>query len=265
MARYCPLFSGSEGNCTYIGSADGGILIDAGVSAKRIETALSDRGIDPRRITAVFVTHEHSDHVSGLKVLTKRYGMKVYATLGTMEALADDGRLNATTDCRVFTPENRAAAEAGLGVAAFSTPHDSRQSCGYRVHMPDGRRIAIATDIGHMTDTVRAAITGCDLIQIESNHDVDMLRGGAYPDFLKRRILAQTGHLANEACAAELFALAQNGASRFVLAHLSRENNRPELAFETARAALASHGLLQGADYVLRVAAPSDTAGVMVF
>lgn len=266
MARYCPLFSGSEGNCTYIGNADAGILIDAGVSAKRIETALCERGIDPRRITAVFVTHEHADHVCGLRVLTRRYGMRVYATVGTMEALTAADRLDAATDCRTITPDDSVGiAEGGCLVAAFSTPHDSRQSCGYRIHTADGRRIAVATDIGVMTDTIRAAITGCELIQIESNHDVELLRRGSYPDFLKRRILSHTGHLANEACAGELCRLAQNGASRFVLAHLSRENNRPELAYETARGALAEGGLIEQVDYLLRVAAPIDTTGVTVF
>lgn len=266
MARYCPLFSGSEGNCTYIGNADAGILIDAGVSAKRIETALCERGIDPHRIAAVFVTHEHADHVSGLRVLTRRYGMRVYATGGTMEALVAANRLDAAVDCRVLTPDAPdGIVEGGCLIAAFSTPHDSRQSCGYRIHTADGRRIAVATDIGVMTDTVRTAITGCELIQIESNHDVDLLRRGPYPDFLKRRILSHTGHLANEACAAELCRLAQNGASRFVLAHLSRENNRPELAYETARVALAAGGLIEQVDYLLRIAAPIDTTGVTVF
>ena len=265
MARYCPLFSGSEGNCTYIGNADAGILIDAGVSAKRIETALTARGIDPRRITAVFVTHEHSDHISGLKVLTRRYGMTVYATPGTMQALVEGDRVAATTRCRVLSPDGGTVAEGGCAIAGFATPHDSRQSCGFRVHTSDGRQIAIATDIGHMTPTVRTAISGCDLVQIESNHDVAMLRGGPYPDFLKQRILAATGHLSNPACAAELETLTKHGATRFVLAHLSRHNNRPDLAYQTARDALATAGLLEGVDSLLRVAAPEDTQGVMIF
>lgn len=266
MARYCPLFSGSEGNCTYIGNADAGILIDAGVSAKRIETALLERGIDPRRITAVFVTHEHSDHIAGLKVLTKRYGMRVYATRGTMEALCEGDRVAVGTACFALPADNATVIEeGGCAVTAFTTPHDSRQSCGYRVQTADDRTVAVATDMGQMTQTVRAAITGCDLIQIESNHDIPMLCGGPYPDFLKQRILANTGHLSNPACAAELAALAKSGTTRFVLAHLSRHNNRPELAFHTARTALSDGGLLEGADYLMRVASPEDTRGVMIF
>lgn len=266
MARYCPLFSGSEGNCTYIGNADAGILIDAGVSAKRIETALRERDIDPHRIAAIFVTHEHADHVCGLRVLARRYGMRVYATIGTMEALAAGNRLAPELECRTLLPDTAGGVtEGGCLVTAFSTPHDSRQSCGYRIHTADGRCIAVATDIGVMTEAIRAAITGCELVQIESNHDEDLLRRGCYPDFLKQRILSRTGHLANRACAAELERLAQTGTTRFVLAHLSRENNRPELAYDTARAALAAGGLIEQVDYTLRVAAPVDTRGVTVF
>lgn len=266
MARYCPLFSGSEGNCTYIGNTDAGILIDAGVSAKRMEAALSDRGITPDRIAAIFVTHEHSDHISGLKTWTKKYRVPIYATEGTLSALSGADRLAVGTVCRAITPDNDRGVEAGdCFVTAFSTPHDSRQSCGYIVHTADGQRVAIATDIGHVSDTVRRAITGCELIQIESNHDVEMLRAGPYPYPLKQRILSANGHLDNTACAAQLYELAQSGTARFVLAHLSRQNNRPDLALETANAALATHGLIAGIDYILRVAAPCDTDGIMRF
>ncbi len=266
MARYCPLFSGSEGNCTYIGNADAGILIDAGVSAKRIETALAERNIDPRRIAAIFVTHEHSDHIAGLKVLAKRYGMRVYATRGTMEALCEGDRVAAGTPCFVLPADNQTVIEeGGCSITAFATPHDSRQSCGFRVLTADERTVAIATDIGQMSPTVRGAIAGCDLVQIESNHDVPMLCGGPYPDFLKQRILSPSGHLSNPACAAELATLAKQGSTRFTLAHLSRHNNRPDLAYQTAHTALSKSGLLEGVDYLLHVASPEDTRGVMIF
>ena len=265
MARYCPLFSGSKGNCTYIGNSDAGILIDAGVSAKRIEAACAERGIDLSRITAVFVTHEHSDHISGLRVLAKRYGMRVYGTIGTLAALEDGGHLDARIACREISPDGDGIAEGGCLVTAFPTPHDSRQSCGYVIHTADDQRVAIATDIGHMTDTVRRAITGAELVQIESNHDVTMLQTGPYPYSLKQRILSPAGHLANTSCAAELYALAQNGTARFVLAHLSEQNNSPSLAYQTARNALASRGLLEGVDYLLRVASPCDQNGIIRF
>lgn len=263
MARYCPLFSGSSGNCTYIGTAEGGILVDAGVSAKRIETALRERDIEPHSIEAVFVTHEHIDHISGLRLLTKRYGWRVYASCGTLEAIADTRPLEPQTVCEVIGETGVCA--AGMEIQPFATSHDSRESLGFRITLPDGRRVAVATDTGVMTDTVRAALSGCDLVHIESNHDVRMLENGPYPYYLKRRILADTGHLSNDACAAELTALAQNGTTRFVLAHLSRENNLPEIAYMTAQAALSGAGMQENIDFLLQVAPRGAEAPVTLF
>ncbi len=263
MARYCPLFSGSSGNCTYIGTAEGGILVDAGVSAKRIETALRERDIEPHSIEAVFVTHEHIDHISGLRLLTKRYGWRVYASCGTLEAIADTRPLEPQTVCEVIGETGVCA--AGMEIRPFATSHDSRESLGFRITLPGGRRVAVATDTGVMTDTVRAALSGCDLVHIESNHDVRMLENGPYPYYLKRRILADTGHLSNDACAAELTALAQNGTTRFVLAHLSRENNLPEIAYMTAQAALCGAGMQENIDFLLQVAPRGAEAPVTLF
>ena len=263
MARYCPLFSGSSGNCTYIGTAEGGILVDAGVSAKRIENALRERDIEPRSIEAVFVTHEHIDHISGLRLLTKRYGWRVYASCGTLEAIADTRPLEPQTVCEVIGQTGVCA--AGMEIRPFATSHDSRESLGFCIALPDGRRVAVATDTGVMTDTVRAALCGCDLVHIESNHDVRMLENGPYPYYLKRRILAETGHLSNDACAAELADLAQKGTTRFVLAHLSRENNLPEIAYMTAQAALCAAEMQENIDFLLQVAPRDAQAPVTLF
>lgn len=260
MARFCPLFSGSSGNCTFIGTPEGGILVDAGVSAKRIETALWNRGVDMRSIRAIFVTHEHSDHTVGLRVLQKRYGMPIYASAGTRDGLLE-GALPETADCRVMEGPVELA---GMLITAFHTPHDSRESTGFRVETPDGRTLAVATDMGHITEEVRTALTGCDLIQIESNHDVPMLEVGPYPYYLKRRILAATGHLSNEACACELPELIRTGTTRLFLAHLSKDNNTPELAYITARTALIEAGMEENVDFLLKVAPRTDTEPVMV-
>ena len=263
VARYCPLFSGSSGNCTYIGTPDSGILIDAGVSARRIETALAERGIDPRSIAAIFVTHEHSDHVCGLPILLKRYQYPVFASAGTLDALLSGGKMP-VNNCYAQIDEE--GLEAGdMWIKAFRTSHDSRESLGFRVECPDGRQVAVATDTGVMTDTVRHALTGCDLVHIESNHDIRMLENGPYPYYLKRRILAKTGHLSNEACAMELPGLAQKGTTRFFLAHLSKENNYPELAFATAQSTLQEEGMVENRDYILKVAPRDATEPVVVF
>ena len=262
MSRFCPLFSGSSGNCTYIGSSGGGILVDVGVSAKRIETALCVRSIDPRSISAIFVTHEHCDHIAGLRVLIKRYGYKVYGSIGTVEALLDDGVITCLDRFEIM--DMPSVEESGMSVRAFATSHDSRQSTGYRVSMPDGRTIAVATDTGCVNEEIRAAMSGCDLVLIESNYDTDMLRNGSYPYYLQRRISAKTGHLSNVCCAAELPGLAQSGVTRFFLGHLSKENNIPRLAFDTAFKSLTDAGLRYNKDFILNVAPRGDEAPVMV-
>lgn len=198
MAKFCPLFSSSSGNCIYIGTSDGGILIDAGVSAKRITGALENIGVSPDSISAIFITHEHSDHINGLRVFAGSRNIDVYASAGTLRALDSIGILNGKFTAREIS-ENGAEA-AGIYVKPFATPHDAAQSCGYTAVTPDGRRISIATDLGHVTDTVMNAIYGSDLVMLESNHEIDLLRRGPYPYPLKQRILSDIGHLSNTAC-----------------------------------------------------------------
>ena len=263
MLRYCSLFSGSSGNCTYVGTADGGILLDVGVSARRIEKALRQRDIDPASIRAVFVTHEHSDHVAGLQVLCKRFDWPVLASEGTLDALAEGGRLDNSR--RVFLMEpGQAVSVAGMQVTSFASPHDSRQCFGYRVDGAD-RSMAVATDMGYMPDNVLEAIGGCQLVHIESNHDPEMLRNGPYPYYLQQRILGQGGHLSNQACAAVLPGLVEAGATRLVLAHLSGHNNTPALAQACATQGLAQADVAVGRDCLLTVAEPESTQAVTYF
>jgi phosphoribosyl 1,2-cyclic phosphodiesterase len=262
MARFCPLFSGSSGNCTYIGTSNGGILIDVGVSARRIEIALRERDIDPNSIEAIFITHEHSDHTSGLRVLTKKFGFKVYASEGTLCELESSGVLIHCKDYGVINANGIAMSD--MLVNGFHTSHDSRESMGFRVSTGDGRILSVVTDTGCMTAEVRESLKGSDLVLIESNHDVEMLKKSDYPYFLKRRILCDTGHLSNECCAAELPGLAKSGVTRFILGHLSRENNLPELAYNTSLSALRSVGLKENRDFILSVAPRSATDPVMI-
>ena len=259
MARFCPLFSGSSGNSYYIGSSHAGILIDAGRSAKQMVQMLDTCGLEPKAVQAILITHEHSDHIKGLRVFASRFHIPVYASAGTLSALLQMGCLEGDFPVEEISPDGVMC--AGMLIQPFRTPHDSAESVGYRVFTADGRSAAVSTDLGYMTDTVRAALCGADLVAIESNHDIGMLQNGPYPYPLKRRILSRTGHLSNLACADELYSLAERGTTRFVLAHLSAENNTPELAYQTSVCSLSLCGMKEGTDYTLYVAPRENSTG----
>lgn len=252
MARFCSLFSSSSGNCTYIGSSDGGVLVDAGVNAKQITLKLDCIGVSPADISAIFITHEHSDHIGALRVFASKHHIPVYTKAGTLAALERSGIANGSFDISVI-PENGIEC-GGQFVMPFATSHDSAESCGYVVTTSDDRKIAVATDTGIVTDSTKKAVDGCDLILAESNHDIGMLRNGSYPYMLKRRILSDVGHLSNAACSEFVTELVKNGTTRIILGHLSKENNIPELAFQTSKAALDCAGAVQFRDYILKVA-----------
>ena len=259
MARFCPLFSGSSGNSYYIGSASSGILVDAGRTAKQLINMLDFCGIEISAVKAIFVTHEHSDHVKGLRVLASRYHLPVYSSFGTLSALDNMGCLNGNFQSEVI--DERGVECSGVFIKPFHTSHDSAESVGYCIQTQDGRSVAISTDLGYMSDEVRGAISGIDLVVLESNHDIGMLNNGPYPYPLKKRILSATGHLSNLACADELCALAESGTMRFVLAHLSSENNTPELAYQTSLCSLTLAGLKLGTDFELCVAPKENITG----
>ena len=263
MGRFCSLFSSSSGNCTYIGAGTTGILIDAGVSTKRIENALIERGIDPRGIQAIFVTHSHSDHIQGIRVFGNRYKIPVYATATTAKAIED---VNASPLSGMDVLPKKGPVKVGdLKVEWFPTPHDAPGSVGYVVETPDSRRAAVATDMGFLENNVQQILKTCDLVLIESNHDIEMLKNGPYPYPLKTRILGSGGHLSNEACADFLPFLAKAGVTHFILGHLSAENNRPKLAEQTAVDALTHAGFVRGEDYRLSVAKPVSTDAIIYF
>lgn len=262
MARFSSLFSSSSGNCSYIGSANGGILIDAGVSAKQIKLKLDCIGVDPVNIGAIFITHEHSDHVRGLRVFASKHNIPVFATQGTVDALISSGVANGSFE---INPIDCNGTEiSGQFIRPFKTSHDSAESCGYVVTTTDDRKIALATDTGYITDETKEAVRGCDLILAESNHDIGMLRNGIYPYLLKRRILSDVGHLSNIDCSKFVTELVQNGTTRVLLGHLSKENNIPELAFQTSKSALDCAGAVQFKDYILKVVGDSEIETVVL-
>ncbi len=241
MFRAIPLFSGSSGNCVFIQHNDEEILVDAGVSYKRICAALNSVGSDISRIKALLVTHEHSDHIKALDVLSKHTDVPIYINSKSAKAFfCPEDEL--FCGHAVIAEPGETVTFDGLEVNIFPTPHDSMGSVGYHFSFSDGKRFALATDIGHMTGDILQYLTGCKEIVLESNHDIKMLNNGPYPYLLKKRILSDRGHLSNEACAEIVPRLVENGTKKIILAHLSEENNTPSLAYQTSAEALASAG-----------------------
>lgn len=254
MSRFCPLFSSSSGNCTFVGTSQYGILVDAGCSCKSIVAALSEQDIDPQCVKAVAVTHEHGDHIKGLRVFLKKYSIPVIASKETLGALFEEQIL--LPQQPVIEISDFAAVE-DIGIKRIATSHDCDGSSGYVFSLPDERRAAVCTDLGYISDEIRDALIGCDLVMLESNHDINMLKKGPYPFPLKERILGDKGHLSNSACASLLPELVKSGTTRIILAHLSRQNNLPTLAVSAARAALIDAGLKEELDYILYAAPPA--------
>ena len=218
--------SGSGGNCMLLSYKDTHILIDAGISMRRVETSLRNIGLTVKDIGGVLITHEHSDHISGLKMLTKHHGISIFApatVASRLRFMLPDAKEN------IFTVPVGSDFQLGeMTVRAFRTPHDTEESVGYRLD-GDGS-FAIATDMGRVTKEVYNGLLGADTVLIESNHDLEMLCDGPYPVHLKRRILSERGHLSNKDCAVLAKYLAAGGTRRIILGHLSRENNSPGIA-----------------------------------
>lgn len=241
MFRAIPLFSGSSGNCVYVQYKNEEILIDAGVSFKKICTALSSVGTDISRISAVLTTHEHCDHVQGLPVLSRHTDIPIYINRRSASYFDEPLDELYSGHAKIRDPGD-SITFGGFEVNVFATPHDSVGSCGYHFTFSDGTRFALATDMGAITPEISSYLLGCKCLVIESNHDVKMLKNGSYPFILKKRILSDHGHLSNDDCAAFLPKLVDMGAEKIILAHLSKENNTPELCYKTNAASLAEAG-----------------------
>jgi len=237
--RFITFASGSGGNCTLVQGGGASVLVDAGISLRRIRACLARHGLAVDDLDAVVVTHDHSDHVCALKMLTKYHSVPVYTPAGAIRRLCGlNPELEGTL--RPVRPGEPLYIRE-LTVTPFSTPHDAVESVGYVLEGPEGK-LGLCTDTGMVTDGMLEALTGCGAALIEANHDPQMLMHGPYPVPLKRRIRSESGHLSNEDCALLACALAAGGAESIVLGHLSRENNTPRLAFETVREALDAEG-----------------------
>ena len=260
MITFCSLYSGSSGNAIYLASPHTKILIDCGVSGKKIAASLACVDVDAKDIDAILVTHEHRDHCHAVGIMSRRYDIPIYANRSTWEQMA--GNLGCIKE------HNRKCIDTDtmfdiqdIAIKPFSVPHDAAEPVGYNFHVKD-TKVTLATDIGHVSPKLITYLEGSKLILLESNHDVEMLKSGAYPYYLKQRILSDKGHLSNEA-AGELAAhLADKGTSHFLLGHLSKENNFPELAYQTVFNAFTAKKMKVGKDLLLEVAARESVSKV---
>lgn len=252
--QICTLASSSSGNCTLVSHGSTHLLIDAGISLRRITASLKHFDLSPGDLTGVLITHEHSDHIGGVKMLVKYHRTPVYAPSYVAKALC--GMMPDIESCLSNFQAGMDFILGELFVKSFLTPHDTPESVGYRIEA--GRSsLVFVTDLGCVTPSVLEAASGSDLAVIEANHDIDMLKNGMYPPYLKRRILSDHGHLSNKDSGKLALTLASRGTKKIVLAHLSKENNTPCLAFDTVGNALRGKGAVIGGDVELETA-PAD-------
>lgn len=233
--RFVSIASGSSGNCIYTGTENTHILIDAGISAKRIEKGLFELGVKPNELSAICITHEHSDHIKGLGVLARRYGVPIYGTEGTLREIQKAKGLGEFSSdlLKPLTPD----APLSIGdmeVLPFHIDHDAADPVAYRIQA-ENKSVAVATDLGHYNQYTVDHLLDLDAVLLESNHDLRMLQTGPYPYYLKRRIMGDFGHLSNENAGRLLNCILNDKMKYILLGHLSKENNLPELAFETVR------------------------------
>ncbi len=233
------LYSGSKGNCLLVESERSKILIDAGKSARTLVSELTRLGRRIEDIDAIFITHEHTDHVSALATLSKHYHIPIHATVGCARAL--ERKIGDLCDCLVPHDPHFEVETYDILVSSFRTSHDSACAVGYKFLHETDFSAGIVTDTGIITNATADALLGCQAVVLEANHDLEMLKNGPYPDYLKDRVASKYGHLSNDLSARFAAYLAEHGTKSFLLAHLSEENNLPDLALDTVQKALAEY------------------------
>lgn len=244
------LLSGSSGNSTLIVQNNTMILLDCGASGKKLSQAIEALGFSCSDINAILLTHEHTDHISGAGIMSRRFDIPIYATPETFNAMnvgpIKDGNINTVTPGKEFSVGE-------IGILPFSISHDAANPVGYSFYLESGKFSSL-TDTGVITQEIYDSVQDSKYLILESNHDVDMLQFGNYPYPLKRRILGKTGHLSNNTAAAMAAKMMENGAEHIMLGHLSNENNTPEIAYKTTENVLNQKGGIIGKDIALSVA-----------
>lgn len=233
--RLCSIASGSSGNCIYVGSDETHLLVDTGISKKRIDEGLHTLGVKGDELSGILITHEHSDHIQGLGVFSRKYGIPIYATKGTIEGIMQykglgkmpEGLLHEVAVDQVLSIGN-------LDVRPFAISHDAKEPSGFRISH-DEKSVAVATDLGVYDEYIVENLKELDAVLLEANHDVHMLEVGPYPYHLKRRVLGNQGHLSNELSGRLLCDILHDNLKYIMLGHLSKENNYAELAYETVK------------------------------
>ena len=239
--NFCSLSSGSSGNCYYLGNESYGILIDAGISAGAIRKFLKNMGISMHTIMGLLVTHNHSDHIRGLELLTRKNNLPVFTTREVWKSIiANKNKISANSLREIYLQQKFHL--AGFDIEVFPVAHDAPETIGFHIVAGD-KKITIVTDLGHICETAAPYIRAANLLVIESNYDEQMLENGIYPHFLKARIRSDHGHLGNHQTSAFLADIAGENLHHICLAHLSNKNNTPEIALQTLRQTFAERGI----------------------
>ncbi len=250
--KFCSLYSGSSGNCTFVGGGKTNLLIDAGLTGKKIQEALRQIDVSPCDINGIVITHEHDDHIKAAGILSRRFNIPIYANTNTWEAMSN--KIGDVSEKNIKVFDGYYPFEIGdITVIPFPIPHDAAKPCGYSL-IHGKKKATIATDIGYASDIVKNNIKNSDVVLLEANHDVEMLKVGPYPYPLKLRILSDTGHLSNADAGKTIIDVMGYGIKTVILGHLSKVNNYPGLAFRTVISELEMEGIKDGKDINIDIA-----------
>lgn len=264
--RFCSIASGSGGNCVYVGSENTHLLVDVGISGKKVDAGLKELELEVKDIQGFLITHEHIDHVRGLGVLARRYEIPIYATEGSFERIKQMSILGNINESLFHVIQADKSFQIGdVKIRPFRLPHDAAEPVAYRLEC-DNKTLAIATDMGFYDEYIIQYLKNLDVVLLEANHDTRMLQTGPYPYALKKRIMSKYGHLSNESSGQLLCRILHDNLKKIYLGHLSKENNYPELAYEAVKLEIQmSEIAYQPSDFDIEVASQNMNSGIYTF